>query len=33
MLILVGTDVLGVGAVNAHFIFLRGILAEVFDVA
>lgn len=26
-------DVLGVGTVNAHFILLRGIFAEVFDVA
>lgn len=26
-------DVLGVGAVDAYFILLRGIFAEVFDVA
>jgi hypothetical protein len=28
-----GEDVLGVCAVDAHFILLRGIFAEVFDVA
>ena len=30
---LVWEDVLGVGAVDAHFILLRGIFTEVFDVA
>jgi hypothetical protein len=29
---LVWEDVLGVGAVDAHFVLLRGILAQVFDV-
>ena len=26
-------NVLGVGAVDAHFVLLRGILAEIFDMA
>jgi hypothetical protein len=31
--VLVWHDVLGVSAVDAHFVLLRGIFAEVFDVA
>lgn len=28
-----GRYVLGVGAVDAHSVFLRGVLAEIFDMA